>query len=772
MRLFDSYRTRKYLRSIFIYVALLMIAFLSVSSFTLYYNSQQTILQLQQESNRKILTQIKNNMESMNEIVKNVAITVFFDTELIPLLYSNEKLSLDEKFPKLLKLDKYVNSMSFLQSIAIYNGSNGEVYSTDDSIRYDVIEMKFKDINNDLPKRLAPMSLPSVKNPDEKVRFFTYFMYQDSEKKDMGIHMLMLNVKPEWIFDNVKYINQLTDVQKGTVFIMDKSGNVFYPAGKQNDAEIRAAVQDRFAYANNESDYFTYNLNGRQQMISYLSTDVNDWKVVIVQPKDAFLNRMERWRNISLIFIGSFIVLSVMFAIFVSKRLYNPIEKLLRQIGTADSPNVEPKGGIRKDEISYMSEVFKQTLQKIDHLEQEQDRKKHTLKQYHLRRLITESHQILLPEVQSLILEHGLGINAEGRFVLCLASIYRFRELQKTMTEKEWKLYKFAITNIAGEIMSEVFQNEIVDMKTDHLIMLIEVGETPDHETRLQGLLQKIQATIKEYYKLSLSLTLSERTSDIRSVSNQYACIFKLSQYRLVFDREVIILPSMVQVNENAEFQVPTEMEKKLLEAIRANDELQFKETVNRLLEMISKLSYDNIVHTLVHLVFVINQTVNEMNANRVNPIQVGLNSIYQEILEKETLADVLDMLTDLFHAISQETREGHDSRNQTIIDTIKEIIEDHYMEINISLQSVAKMMKMSPTYLGRIFKKNESISLAEYINEVRLKRAVELLENKNISVNEIWEKVGYANRSYFFKLFKSKYGTTPREYRLKKSMF
>ncbi len=772
MMLFASYRSRKYLRSIFIYVALLMIAFLSISSFTLYYNSQKTILQSQQEANSKILSQIKYNMESMNEIVKNSAITVFFDKDLIPLLYSNEKLSLEEKFPKLLKMDNYVNSMSFLQSIIIYNGSNGEIYSTDNTVRYEDIVTNIKDITNNLPKRLAPMTLPSVKNPDEKVRFFTYFMYQNSEKKDTGIHMLMLNVKPEWIFDNVKYINQLTDARKGTVFIMDKSGNVFYPTGKQNDEEIRAAVQDRFANANKETDYFTYNLNGRQQMVSYQSTGVNDWKVVIVQPKDALLGRIESWRNISLIIIGSFIVLSVMFALFVSKRLYNPIEKLLRQIGTADSPNVEPQGSIRQDEISYMSEVFRQTFHKIDLLEQEQDRKKTTLKQYHLRRLITESHQIPLPEAQSLITEHVLRINAEGRFVLCLASIYRYKEMQKTTTEKEWKLFQFAVTNIAGEMMSEVFPNEIVDMKNNHLIMLIEVGGSPDSGTRLLGQLQKIQETIKAFYKLSLSFTLSENTDGIRSFSDQYAYILKLAQYRLVFDREAIILPSMVQMNENAEFQFPTEMEKRLSEAIRANDESQFKETVNRLLEMISKLSYDNIVHSLVHLVSVINQTVNDMNANRVNPIRVGLNSIYQEILEKETLADVLDMLTDLFHAISQETREGHDSRNQSIIDAIKEIIEDDYTEINMSLQSVASMMHMSPTYLGRMFKKSESISVAEYINEVRLRRAVELLENKSNSVNEIWEKVGFANRSYFFKLFKSKYGTTPREYRLKKSMF
>ncbi|MDG0810747.1 helix-turn-helix transcriptional regulator [Cohnella rhizosphaerae] len=60
---------------------------------------------------------------------------------------------------------------------------------------------------------------------------------------------------------------------------------------------------------------------------------------------------------------------------------------------------------------------------------------------------------------------------------------------------------------------------------------------------------------------------------------------------------------------------------------------------------------------------------------------------------------------------------------------------------------------------------------MADYINEVRLQNAVLLLETNNWQVNEISEKVGFSSQSYFFKLFKKRFGTTPKDYRIKKSM-
>lgn len=52
-----------------------------------------------------------------------------------------------------------------------------------------------------------------------------------------------------------------------------------------------------------------------------------------------------------------------------------------------------------------------------------------------------------------------------------------------------------------------------------------------------------------------------------------------------------------------------------------------------------------------------------------------------------------------------------------------------------------------------------------EYLNEVRLERAKELLDNSELKLKEIIDEVGFGSYPYFFSLFKKKYGMTPKEY-------
>jgi YesN/AraC family two-component response regulator len=62
-------------------------------------------------------------------------------------------------------------------------------------------------------------------------------------------------------------------------------------------------------------------------------------------------------------------------------------------------------------------------------------------------------------------------------------------------------------------------------------------------------------------------------------------------------------------------------------------------------------------------------------------------------------------------------------------------------------------------------------LTFKELVQEKRLSRAIELLKVKDISVLEVMEMVGYENPTYFYKIFKEKYGVTPMEYRKKSNI-
>ncbi len=103
---------------------------------------------------------------------------------------------------------------------------------------------------------------------------------------------------------------------------------------------------------------------------------------------------------------------------------------------------------------------------------------------------------------------------------------------------------------------------------------------------------------------------------------------------------------------------------------------------------------------------------------------------------------------------------------------TGKELVEEivNYIAVNIgneelSVNELGKHFYMHPVYLNRIFKKEKQITVSQYINEERMKLAVELLKANQLSANVIAEQVGYHAYSNFSSMFKKYYGCSPTEY-------
>ncbi len=100
-------------------------------------------------------------------------------------------------------------------------------------------------------------------------------------------------------------------------------------------------------------------------------------------------------------------------------------------------------------------------------------------------------------------------------------------------------------------------------------------------------------------------------------------------------------------------------------------------------------------------------------------------------------------------------------------LDEIKKYIADHYSSNQLSIQNIAEHTFLSHTYLCAYFKKSTGRTLNEYITELRIEKAKELLRNGNHKLYEITNEVGLTDTNYFSTLFKRCTGLTPSEYRV-----
>ena len=85
----------------------------------------------------------------------------------------------------------------------------------------------------------------------------------------------------------------------------------------------------------------------------------------------------------------------------------------------------------------------------------------------------------------------------------------------------------------------------------------------------------------------------------------------------------------------------------------------------------------------------------------------------------------------------------------------------------NANLTKIAEDTHQSVTVLSKLIKQRTGSNFQELLQQKRFSMAVKLLLDTDLSVEDIALDVGYENQSYFFRQFKSRYGMTPRKYRI-----
>ena len=103
--------------------------------------------------------------------------------------------------------------------------------------------------------------------------------------------------------------------------------------------------------------------------------------------------------------------------------------------------------------------------------------------------------------------------------------------------------------------------------------------------------------------------------------------------------------------------------------------------------------------------------------------------------------------------------------RSNSIIENAKEYITQHFNK-DISLDDVSRAVNISPYYFSKIFKEDTGENFIEYLTNIRMEKAKELLETTEYSMKEICSMVGYSDPNYFSRSFKKNVGVTPTEFK------
>lgn len=117
----------------------------------------------------------------------------------------------------------------------------------------------------------------------------------------------------------------------------------------------------------------------------------------------------------------------------------------------------------------------------------------------------------------------------------------------------------------------------------------------------------------------------------------------------------------------------------------------------------------------------------------------------------------------ELFSKPVQEKTSGY--RKRDIVDVLS-YVHEHYLDDNFSVKCMAAYFETSVSNISHFFKKNMEVTISQYVEQIKLERAKEMLQSSDKKISEIAEVLRYANSTAFIEMFKKYEGVTPGWYR------
>lgn len=213
-------------------------------------------------------------------------------------------------------------------------------------------------------------------------------------------------------------------------------------------------------------------------------------------------------------------------------------------------------------------------------------------------------------------------------------------------------------------------------------------------------------------------------------------------------------------LNSVEQHDYPIEVEKKIIKALHEYNEGEIQGLVNEFYDMLGlnelsqyKASFSELLISVLKTYDYDNKIYNSLRAN-----------IIKKINECNNKASLLECARASICSINSYIDNEESSQGVIVKKVIKHI--DNNYEKKLTLETLSDIVHISPNYLSNLFKDNTGMNISDYIINIRLNKAKQLLLNTKLEIRDIASRVGYGDVSYFCQLFKKKEGVSPNKYR------
>lgn len=742
-----------------------------IISTVVYVESSNIIEKEIAQANNVLLKQVQHAIDGKINDIERLSLQIAWNPRLQGLLYKKQLTDYHRYTISLILEDfrLYKVANSFIDDFFVYL-PNSEIVLNPQSV-YDM-QFYLNNIQNTDRINLAQWQelqkshhvkdymLLEVKDPACGVRknmAFVHSLPWESTSEKAGTLVVLLDELH--FLDSIKNIDL---IHSGNLLIIDKDNNLI--------ASTETITWDdplNFNQLKEQNTIYNEKIMDETYAVSYAPSKNKDWKYVFLQPSKVFTEKLRYLRLLIMASVSMCLVIGGIVSYFFSKRHYIPINNIVQTIGK--------KAGISLNqgynEYKFIEESISHTLNEKEKVQNILQQQNFVLKSNLIMRLLkgrTESSRAS----KELLQAFNMNFISE-RFAVLLFYIEDYEGLfQSEGTENPWeqlKLVQFILCNLVEELFEKDHRAFIGDVDGTMMVCLVNTGIAENEKAfeNINGIINEAKIFLKDKFFINLTISISNIHQTSAGITEAYQEALDAMEYRMILGSGGLI-PYKDIGNPKPVYAYSLEQEHQLINHIKAGDYESSKKILVKVFSdnlssqsnsvQMAKCILSDLVSTMIKAMTEVNYDGKEELLDRLNPVD--------RVLQANSVMDMKYHIADILQEICQSVEQNKKSQHTQLRDNIMDFIHINYMDMDLSVNKIGEQFQLTPAYMSKLFKEQTGVSIPDYINDIRIRKAKELLKESRHTIGQIAERIGYNNSNAFIRSFKRCEGVTPGQFK------